>query len=109
MLRSSDYSARDIVRTVRGITQTQAALLPELATLDLLAAVPRLAVPVVMVQGRFDQVAPRDAALGYLEDVKAATKQLVWFRNSAHMPHLEEPAKFRDVLMGVRAAELTQA
>jgi pimeloyl-ACP methyl ester carboxylesterase len=109
MMRSPDYSVRDIVRTVRGVTQTQAALLAELATLDLLASVPRLTVPVVLVQGRFDQVAPSDAALGYVEDVKAASKQLVWFRNSAHMPHLEEPAKFRDVLMGVRATELTQA
>jgi len=109
MVRSPAYSVRDIARAVRGMTQTQAALLPELASLDLSAAVPHLAVPLVMVQGRFDQVAPSDEALGYLEDVKAANKQLVWFRNSAHLPHLEEPAKFRKVLLDVRRAELTEA
>jgi pimeloyl-ACP methyl ester carboxylesterase len=107
LVRSPDYSPRDIARTVRGSTRTQAALLAELATLDLLASVPRLAVPIVVVQGRFDQVAPSEAALRYVEDVKAANKQLVWFRNSAHMPHLEEPARFREVLLGVRATELT--
>jgi hypothetical protein len=30
----------------------------------------------------------------------------VWFENSAHTPHLEEPAKFRDLLLGVRASQL---
>ena len=52
LVRSPDYSAGDVLRTVRGITATQAALLPELATMDLAATVPRLDVPVVMVQGR---------------------------------------------------------
>jgi hypothetical protein len=31
----------------------------------------------------------------------------VWFESSAHTPHLEEPAKFRDLLMNVRASQLT--
>jgi hypothetical protein len=32
----------------------------------------------------------------------------VWFENSAHTPHLEEPAKFRDLLLGVRASQLAR-
>ena len=35
LLRSPDYAPRDVLRTVRGITATQSALLPELAALDL--------------------------------------------------------------------------
>ena len=61
LVRSPDYSPGDVLRTVRGITAAQAALLPELATLDLANSVPRIDVPVVMVQGRQDQVAPGDA------------------------------------------------
>jgi pimeloyl-ACP methyl ester carboxylesterase len=33
------------------------------------------------------------------------SKELVWFESSAHSPHLEEPAKFRDLLMNVRASQ----
>ena len=106
LVRSPDYSAGDVLRTVRGITATQAALLPELATMDLAATVPRLDVPVVMVQGRHDQVAPGAAAQRYASALQAPGKQLVWFENSAHTPHLEEPGKFRDLLMGVRASQL---
>ena len=98
-MRSPDYPAADIVRTVRGISATQAALLPELATMDLARTVPRLDVPVVMVQGRRDQVAPGAAAQRYARSLQAPGKRLVWFDSSAHTPHLEEPGKFRDLLL----------
>jgi pimeloyl-ACP methyl ester carboxylesterase len=107
LLRSPDYSMVDVLRTVRGITATQAALLPELATLDLVRTLPRLDVPVVMVQGRLDQVAPGAAAERYVSSLEAPSKRLVWFENSAHTPHLEEPQTFRELLMRVRAGQLT--
>ena len=106
LVRSPDYSAANIVRTVRGIGATQAALLPELATMNLARTLPRLEVPVVMVQGRHDQVAPGGAAEQYAGALQAPAKRLVWFENSAHTPHLEEPGKFRDLLIGIRASQL---
>jgi pimeloyl-ACP methyl ester carboxylesterase len=106
LMRSPDYSVGDVIRTLRGVSATQAALLGELATLDLVRSVPRLEVPVVMVQGRLDQVAPGEAAERYASSLEAPSKQLVWFENSAHTPQLEEPVKFRDLLMRVRAGEL---
>jgi pimeloyl-ACP methyl ester carboxylesterase len=106
LVRSPDYSAADIIRTVRGITAAQTALLPELASMNLAAAVPRIDVPVVIVQGRHDQVAPGAAAQEYASLLQAPSKQLVWFENSAHTPQLEEPGKFRDLLLGVRDSQL---
>ncbi|HUC13509.1 MAG TPA: alpha/beta hydrolase, partial [Acidimicrobiales bacterium] len=105
LVRSPDYSPGDVVRTVRGISATQGALLAELAELDLVRTLPRLEVPVVMVQGRLDQVAPAGAAERYYDALVAPSKQLVWFENSAHTPHLEEPKKFRALLEQVRAGE----
>jgi pimeloyl-ACP methyl ester carboxylesterase len=106
LVRSSDYSAGDVMRTVRGITATQAALLPDLATMNLTRSLPRLDVPIVMVQGRLDQVAPGESAQQYASSLQAPGKQLIWFETSAHTPHLEEPAKFRDVLLGIRDSQL---
>ena len=65
-------------------------------------SLPRLGVPVVLVQGRLDQVAPGSAAQRYADTLEAPKKELVWFESSAHTPHLDEPAKFRDLLMRVR-------
>jgi pimeloyl-ACP methyl ester carboxylesterase len=102
LLRSPDYSLADAVRTFRGITAAQAALLPELAALDLRHAFPRLNSPIVMVQGRHDQVAPASSAERYAELLEAPSKQLIWFEHSAHMPHLEEPERLRGLLAQVR-------
>ena len=108
LVRSPDYSAGDVIRTVRGISTTQAALLPELASMDLARTLPRLDVPVVMVQGRHDQVAPGAAAQQYATSLQAPGKRLVWFDNSAHTPHLEEPGRFRDLLLGIREPRMQQ-
>jgi pimeloyl-ACP methyl ester carboxylesterase len=106
LIRSPDYSTGDVLRTVRGISTTQAALLPELANLDLVHTLPRLDVPVVMVQGRLDQVAPGTATERYANTLEAPSKELVWFEDSAHTPHLDEPEKFRELLMRVRTGRL---
>jgi pimeloyl-ACP methyl ester carboxylesterase len=106
LLRSRDYSVTDTVRTVRGMTTTQAAMLPELAATDLVGTMPRLEVPIVIVQGRHDQVAPGQAAQRLYDSLTAPSKQLVWFEKSAHTPQYDEPDKFRDVLMKVRASHL---
>ena len=107
LVRSPDYSPADIIRTLRGMSASQAALLPQLATTDLVRTMPRLDVPLVMAQGRLDQVVPGEAAQRFHNSLTAPSKQLVWFESSAHTPHLEEPAKFRDLLMNVRASQLT--
>ncbi|HEY5249477.1 MAG TPA: alpha/beta hydrolase [Dermatophilaceae bacterium] len=105
-LRSPDYTTADLVRTVAGITSTQTALLPELAHLDLGTLLPDIDTPVVLVQGRNDQVAPGHSAQHYFDMLQAPSKELVWFENSAHMPHLEEPQAFKELLHKVRRATL---
>ena len=76
--------------------------------MDLAATLPRIDVPVVLVQGRHDQVAPGAAAQRYADLLQAPDKQLVWFENSAHTPHLEEPGKFRDRLLRIRDSQLAK-
>lgn len=62
--------------------------------------------PVVVVQGRQDQVAPGTAAERYACLLQAPSKRLVWFENSAHTPHLDEPGKYQDLLLGIRDSQL---
>lgn len=97
LIRSPDYSLADTVRTIRGITAAQSALQAELAAFDLPHTLTSLNTPIVMAQGRHDQVAPAFAAERYAELLQAPSKQLVWFEHSAHMPHFEEPERFREL------------
>jgi pimeloyl-ACP methyl ester carboxylesterase len=108
LVRSPDYSVADVVRTVRGMTTTPSALLPDIANLDLVRALPAFGVPVVMVQGAHDQVSPGEVAQRYATELHAPSKRFVWFEHSAHTPHLEEPDKFRDLLLQLRAVPVHQ-
>jgi pimeloyl-ACP methyl ester carboxylesterase len=108
LVRSPDYSAGDVVRTMRGVGATQAALLSDVAVLDLARTLPRIDVPVVLAQGRHDKVAPGEIAKRYAASLSAPDKHFVWFENSAHTPHLDEPEKFRDLLVNVRAGQLAR-
>ena len=103
LVRSPDYSVADTLRTLRGIAASQDALLPELAATDLVRTLPRLEVPIVLAQGRLDQVAPGQATERLHDALSAPAKELVWFERSAHTPQYDEPAKFRDLLATVRA------
>jgi len=77
-------------------------MLPELVGLNLIGDLPKIDTPIVVVQGRHDQVAPPEAAARFLTTLTAPTKRLAWFDHSAHMPHYEEPGPFRSPLAEVR-------
>ena len=68
-------------------------------------SLPTIGVPIVMVQGRLDQVAPGEASQRYFDRLSAPSKQLGWFERSAHTPQLEEPDQFRRLMVQVRAGE----
>lgn len=103
MVTSGDYTPGDIIGTLRGITFTQDALLPDLAGFDLFERAPELDVPVFILQGRHDYAAPPEITKAYFEALKAPKgKQMIWFEESAHMPQHEEPAKFRQTILGIK-------
>ena len=37
----------------------------------------------------------------FYEKLNAPKKQLIWFDNSAHLPNIEEPEKFQQVLIQI--------
>ncbi|MFE9878792.1 proline iminopeptidase-family hydrolase [Streptomyces sp. NPDC005784] len=55
----------------------------------------RVRVPVLLVSGRYDEVTPRA-----VEEIQSGVPRSEWvlFEESSHMPHLEEPARFRTVV-----------
>jgi pimeloyl-ACP methyl ester carboxylesterase len=103
LVLSPDYTLSDIVGTLRGMRFTQDQLLPDLAHLDLFQMLPRLDVPVFLLQGRHDYVAPPATAEQYFQALHAPKgKQLIWFDESAHMPQYEESGKFRETLLTIK-------
>lgn len=104
LLMSPHYSLRQVTAALRAIGETQRRLLADLQDLDLVARAPRLEVPLAVFQGRHDVAAVPAAAERYFRLVGAPRKRMVWFEESAHMPHVEEPGLFRSALLEVVAS-----
>jgi pimeloyl-ACP methyl ester carboxylesterase len=103
LVASRDYSLLDIIGTLRGMRFVPDQLLPGLAQLNLFEMLPQLDVPVCLLQGRHDYVAPSSIAEQYYQALRAPKgKQLIWFEESAHMPQYEEPGKFREILLTIK-------
>jgi pimeloyl-ACP methyl ester carboxylesterase len=103
MIRSRDYSLLDVIRTLRGQNFVLDQLLSKLASFNLFELLPRLEVPVVLLQGRHDMVAPVSEAEQFYQQLHAPKgKQFIWFEESAHELQYEEPGKFRDVMLTVK-------
>ncbi|MDA8029152.1 MAG: alpha/beta hydrolase [Nitrospiraceae bacterium] len=104
LFSSPDYSVKEAFRALGGLSAVQDALLPAMKDLDLFQQAPKLDVPIILVQGRHDKVAPGLLTRRYFDLLDAPEgKMLLWFESSAHMPHYEEPGRFAALMkeMGV--------
>lgn len=90
---SPDYSDQESSRIWEGNQFATPYLLPEVVGLDL-TAINKLAVPLILFEGRHDRNVNSEVAAAWFDTVKAPEKQLVWFEHSAHMPMSEEPGRF---------------
>lgn len=90
---SPDYSDQEIRRIWEGNEFATPYLLPELVGLDL-TPIRKLAIPLILFEGRHDWNVNSEVATAWFDTVKAPEKHLVWFEHSAHMPMTEEPGKF---------------
>jgi pimeloyl-ACP methyl ester carboxylesterase len=104
-LLSPHYSLREAVQALRAVEKTQERMLAPVNHFDLRATASRIEVPIVFFQGRHDVATPPELVARYVDALDAPCgKSLVWFEASAHMPHYEEPARFREALL--RALEV---
>jgi pimeloyl-ACP methyl ester carboxylesterase len=100
LLASPHYSLREAVQALRAIGRTQELMLAPVNQFDLRTMVSRIEVPIVFFQGRHDVATPPELVARYVDALDAPRgKSLVWFEASAHMPHYEEPARFRQALL----------
>src|SRR5262252_5364046 len=90
---SPDYSDQEINHIWDGNTFSTPYLLPDLVTTNL-TKIRKLAVPLILIEGRHDMNVNSEIAAKWFNTVKAPEKQLVWFEHSGHMPMTEEPGKF---------------
>ncbi|MCB9737018.1 MAG: alpha/beta hydrolase [Deltaproteobacteria bacterium] len=99
LLRTREYGLLDRVNFFRGVFASMDLLWPQIMALDLFEQVPRLDVPVLLLEGRHDYEAPSELAARWLDTLVAPEKRLVWFERSAHFINVEEADAFNRCLI----------
>ena len=89
----------ELISIHRGIHASLEAMTPELLNFDLERAVPSVGVPVFFFLGRYDRHVDSTIAAGYFETLRAPSKQLIWFEDSAHHVPFEEPEWFNEIVV----------
>jgi proline iminopeptidase len=96
---SPDYSTADIAALEAGPTWiADSRIAADLMSIDM-REVRSLAVPTVVLQGRYDLATWYDAARLWHEQLDAPSKTFVTFERSAHFVMMEEPGRFLQALL----------
>ena len=89
------------LRAAGGIFETFAVLYPQLQDVDFRRSVPRLEVPVYLVEGANEAPGRSVLALEWFDALQAPSKEVVVFDRSGHTPQIDEPGRFADYLADV--------
>jgi pimeloyl-ACP methyl ester carboxylesterase len=99
VLFSREYGFADRLNVFKGIFGSIKILWPQLLKVDLFKSVPEFKIPVYMMEGRHDHEVPSEIAQRYFDVIKAPSKELIWFEQSAHMVNSEERDAFNRILV----------
>ena len=92
MSLSPEYTDTDVQKVGEASQYSLDKLLAKVLTLDL-SRIQKLDCPLVLFLGRHDHNVSSSLAAAWFEKVRAPSKRLIWFENSAHEVAVEEPGK----------------
>ncbi|MCP4902371.1 MAG: alpha/beta hydrolase, partial [bacterium] len=96
---SPHYSEGDLATWMRSFTNTQEIMWKNIGGIGFANRIREIKVPVFFFCGRYDQQTPSELVNDYYKSLKASLKRIVWFEESGHMPNIEEPDKYQNVLI----------
>ena len=96
VLKSGEYSFKEIVGFVKGYQFVLRNMWDEVASLNLLKETEgKIDVPYYIFDGRLDNNTPASLVQDYYEKLEAPDKDLIWFENAGHNPLGDCPEEFK--------------
>ena len=97
----SEYTLTEQVRAGAGLADTFAVVYPQLLGIDFRRDVPRLEIPVYVVQGAYEAEGRDVLAREWFAMLDAPTKELVTFELGGHRAHFDDPVRFAALMADV--------
>lgn len=93
-----EYTLVEQLRGMAAIAETYHVLYPQLEGTDFRTDVPRLEVPVYLLEGRYEAAGREILAREWFDLLEAPRKEYLVLENSGHTPPSDEPGKFADLM-----------
>lgn len=104
VFQTPEYSLLNKWQLVLNSKYSGIELWDDMMAINLFEQVKRVNCPIYFFEGKYDAIVSSKLAAKYYHKLIATKgKKLVWFNNSAHRPHIEEPEKFITELIKVKA------
>jgi alpha-beta hydrolase superfamily lysophospholipase len=71
----------------------------EVTSINLIMAVPELTMPCIFFLGKKDHCVSNEISMEFITNLKAPSKEIVWFQESKHLPFMDEPTKFNTCMV----------
>lgn len=97
---ASEYNLVDKVNVLRGLIDMFSLMYPQLQEIDFRTDVPRLEVPVYLLDGQAELTSRRELALEWFEKLEAPIKRLYSFENAAHSVAFEQFEALNEIMTG---------
>ena len=94
ILACREYRLRDKIRYLDAEARSMAVLEDDLLARNLMQEVDRLALPLFVFQGRYDQQTVTSLTRQFFDEISAPHKEFLVFEQSAHLVPYEEPEQF---------------
>ena len=99
LLTCREYTLAQKLGYIQGIPFSIQYLFRDVTGQNLTQTVPKLDIPVYIIQGKYDYQVSYVVAKEYFDRLEAPEKHFYTFENSAHCPNFEEPDLFLQVLV----------
>jgi pimeloyl-ACP methyl ester carboxylesterase len=96
---SPEYSIWDHIKESRGSKLSLSSVNDEFKIVNIEETIKTLDVPVYFLEGRHDYCVPSELVVKYMDILEAPHKEIIWFKNSAHMIPIEETDLYQDILI----------
>jgi pimeloyl-ACP methyl ester carboxylesterase len=98
-LMGREYSLVDNVNLLRGLLDSFSLLYPQLQAIDFRSDVPRLEVPVYLLDGAHELRGRRELAREWFAELSAPSKQLITYEDAGHAVAFEQADAFHRLLV----------
>ncbi|MBU5426984.1 alpha/beta hydrolase [Tissierella pigra] len=99
---SPEYTGIDGLKFALGNKFTADTMWGHNNDLDFMRDLPEVKVPIYFCVGRYDYNTPSILVEHYYNNIIAPKKEIIWFEESAHFPHFEEPEKFAQLAIQIK-------